>query len=80
MTEQKTYCNYEKYSKREERNKKMKKISFTTRVIIFLLGIAILGWIGSYIIDAAIYISVASILGVLVVVGYKLYTVLFSSK
>lgn len=58
----------------------MKKISFTTRVIIFLLGVAALGWIGSYIIDAAIYISVASILGVLVVVGYKLYTALFSSK
>lgn len=55
----------------------MKKISLTTRIIIFLLGIAVLGWIGSYIIDMAIYISIAAILGVLGVLGYKLFAVLF---
>ena len=58
----------------------MKNISFTTRVIIFLLGIAVLGWIGHYIIDAAIYISIVSILGVLGVLGYKLFMILFANK
>lgn len=58
----------------------MKDMSFTTRIIIFLLGIAVLGWIGSYIIDATIYISIISVLGVLGVLGYKLFVALFSSK
>ena len=58
----------------------MKNMSFTTRVIIFLLGIAVLGWIGHYIIDAAIYISIVSILGVLGVLGYKMFMFLFANK
>lgn len=58
----------------------MKGMSFTTRIIIFLLGIAVLGWIAHYIIEAAIYISIISVLGVLGVLGYKLFVVLFSGK
>ena len=58
----------------------MGNMSFTTRVVIFLLGIAVLGWISHYIIDVAIYISIGSVLGVLAVLGYKLFMVLFSNK
>ena len=58
----------------------MKNMSLTTRVIIFLLGIAVLGWIAHYIIDVAIYISIVSVLGVLGVLGYKLFVFLFSFK
>ena len=62
------------------RRKNMKSMSFTTRIIIFLLGIAVLAWIAHYIIKAAIYISIVSVLGVLGVLGYKLFIVLFSGK
>ncbi len=58
----------------------MGNMSFTTRVVIFLLGIAVLGWIAHYIVDAAIYISIVSVLGVLCVLGYKLFKMLFSNK
>lgn len=58
----------------------MKNLSFTTKIIIFLLGIAVLGWIAHYIVDVAIYISIVSVLGVLCVLGYKLFMMLFSNK
>lgn len=58
----------------------MKNMSLTTRVIIFLLGIAVLGWIAHYIIDVAIYISIVSVLGVLGVLGYNCLCFCFPIK
>ena len=58
----------------------MKNLSFTTRLIIFMIGIGILGGIASVVIDWAFYISIAAFLGVLCMLGYKLYVVLFSNK
>jgi len=55
-------------------------MSFTTRIIIFLIGIAVLSGVATMIIEPAKYISTAAILAILVVLGYKLYVVLFKNK
>lgn len=55
-------------------------MSFTTKIIIFLVGIAALAEVGSMIIEPAKYISTAAILAILVVLGYKLYAFLFHNK
>jgi len=55
-------------------------MSFTTKIIIFLIGIAVLAGVATMIIEPAKYISTAAILAILVVLGYKLYVVLFKNK
>lgn len=67
-------------SNKEERKQNMKNLSFTTKIVIFLLGVAVLGWITHCIVEIAIYISIVSVLGVLGVLGYKLFVALFSNK
>lgn len=58
----------------------MKNLSFTTRLIIFMIGIGLLGGVASVVVDWAFYISIGAFLGVLCTLGYKLYIVLFSGK
>ena len=58
----------------------MKKLSFTTRIIIFMIGIGVLGGFASVVVDWALYISIGAFLGVLCMLGYKLYIALFSEK
>ena len=55
-------------------------MGFTTKIIIFLVGIAVLAGIGSMIIEPAKYISTCAILAILVVLGYKLFVALFHDK
>lgn len=55
-------------------------MSFTTRLIIFLIGVAILAGIASVIIEFAKYISIAAILMILVVLVCKLFVFLFVGK
>lgn len=55
-------------------------MGLTTKIIIFLAGVAVLSAIGAAIIPAAEYITMISGVSILIVLGYKLYVVLFGKK
>ncbi len=60
--------------------KEEKEMSFTTKLIIFMAGIAVLAGVASMIVEAAIYISTGAILAILIILAYKIYAFLFHGK